>query len=98
MMARDTRRDAALMLRRSPDAKTFLFGTTTTYCVLDDDEMALEEGTGMPVRQPRKIATIAAGVFSSLAREATVTIDGTDYEVREIMKAENGDMLRVHVA
>ena len=96
-MARDTVADAERMLRRAPDARTFVFGAAATHCVLRDAQVIERDETGGGVRLTDRVATIARGTAPGIARNSAVTIGGVAYTVRELLRAENGDLQRLAV-
>lgn len=94
-MPRDTIADAVKMLERAPDSKAFVFGSVSTSCVVDDDQNIMQDASNSEVTPRTIMATIARGVFTTLPRQSAVTVDSTAYTVREILRAENSDLLRV---
>jgi hypothetical protein len=93
-MAPNTKRLAALMLARSPDAKALVVGSTTVMCPMDDRQEIVDDGTGGGIKASEIAVLVAVDSVTVPSREATVTYDGTSYSVRDTMRQENGDYLR----
>jgi hypothetical protein len=90
----NTRRLAALMLARAPDAKTLVVGSASVRCPLDDRQEMVDDGAGGGIKASEKAVLVAVGSIATPAREATVTYDGVTYTVRDTMRQENGDYER----
>jgi hypothetical protein len=93
-MPLDTRRLAALMLARTPDAKALVVGSVSVLCPLDDRQEMIDDGAGGGIKASEKAVLVAVGSIATPSREATVTYDGTAYTVRDTMRQENGDYER----
>ena len=93
-MAPNTKRLAALMLARTPDAKALVVGSTTVRVPMDDRQEIVDDGSGGGVKAAEKAVLVAVGSVPSVAREERVTYDGSPYTVRDTFRQENGDFER----
>ncbi len=84
----------ARMLARTPDAKCLRVGTVSVMVPLDDRQEMIDDGAGGGIKVSEKAVMVAVGSVPAVARQGTVTYDGTAYTVREVLRQENGDFER----
>lgn len=84
----------ARMLARSPDAKRLRVGTVSVMVPLDDRQEMIDDGAGGGIKVSEKAVLVAVGSVPTVARQGSVTYDGTAYTVREVLRQENGDWER----
>ncbi len=90
----NTKRLAALMLARTPDAKALVVGSVSVLVPMDDRQEIVDDGAGGGIKAGEKAVMVAVGSVPSVAREQGVTWDGVAYTVRDTFRQENGDFER----
>jgi len=93
-VAPNTKRLAALMLARSPDAKALVVGSVSVRVPMDDRQEIVDDGAGGGVKASEKAVLVAVGSVPSVGREQRVTYDGVEHSVRDTFRQENGDFER----
>lgn len=90
----NTKRLAALMLARTPDAKALVVGSVSVRVPMDDRQEIVDDGAGGGIKVGEKAVLVAVGSVPSVAREERVSYDGLSYTVRDTFRQENGDLER----
>jgi hypothetical protein len=86
-----------MMLQGAPGSVTVTAGALAGYGLLEYSSLELVGGIGEMVERIPHVL-VSQSVFGSLARGASITVGGTAYTVRDVVREQDGYTLRVVLA
>lgn len=79
---------------RGPGSAVVRYGAVTSSGYLDDETQPEQDGNGMVVFVRRRTLRVPLADFPTTpTRDSTITVDGTDYQVRQALPAADGKEL-----
>lgn len=75
-----------------------VLGGSSTRGILHSEDLPQTDHAGDMVLTSQIVVTIRVGALPALARDNTLTVDGTSYRVRDIRHATHGQLLKVTLA
>lgn len=75
-----------------------VYSNQTTRGHLDYEETVIDGPQGLVHSSVRTVTVPTAAFRSTPTRDSTITVDGTDYKVREALPQGDGRHLRIEVA
>ena len=76
-----------------------IFGATKTRGYFDSEAALVDDGTGGAVRQEQRVLSVHTGTLPTTCKQnSRVTVDGTVYDVRAVLPANDGGETRYVLA
>lgn len=89
-------RHLAAMLS-GPLSVPVVFGSITTSGLYDHDATLIEDAVG-EVKRESRVVIVRTGVLTNAKQNSRITVDGTSYEIRQVLPMEDGSLTRYLLA
>lgn len=91
-------REAAMVCRRAPNAKTITVGSVTAVGPVQEEDRVLQDASGADTLRRVTVAVVPTAVIGTVARHATALVGTTTYTVRDVQLASDGELTELVLA